>query len=160
MNLLYSETNFTDNNVDVTGNESKNATLLSIVYNNIVYESLQSFRLAWSSPGFKKLPMAEDGEWTKPDREGEPFPFDSEPGPVQINTNQRYAIDTQNQYIEWMGFSFYLAMSSEVGLTLYNVNYDGERIIYELGKMSSKCLLLSQTKLSRNARSNCTLCLK
>jgi primary-amine oxidase len=107
-------------------------TLLAIVYNGKVYASVSAFRAAWSAPGFEKLPEPKDGDWTTMDRGGMPFPNDAEPGPKTITTSQRFSIDRKNQYVEWMGFSFYMSMSQQLGLGLHNINYDGERIIYEL----------------------------
>jgi primary-amine oxidase len=101
-----------------------------------LYDSLATFRSAWSSPSFEKLLKPEEGDWCKTDRSGEPMPFDFEPGPVQVSTSQRYAIDTENKYVEWMDFSFYMGISPYRGLALYNINYQGERIIFELGKTS------------------------
>jgi primary-amine oxidase len=66
------------------------------------------------------------------DQEGEPYPYDTEPGPQIINPTKRYAFDVKNNYLEWMGFSFYMSVSAELGLALYNINYQKERIIYEL----------------------------
>jgi primary-amine oxidase len=118
--------------VDVTS--QNNTELLGILYNGILYESMTAFRSAWSSPSFEKLPKPQEGDWCKTERSGEPMPFDSEPGPVQVSTSQRYAIDYENNYIEWMDFSFHMGVSRYRGLALYNINYQGERIIFELGK--------------------------
>jgi primary-amine oxidase len=128
---LYFKIDVTEAGSDTNATD---ATLLAIVYNGKVYDSVKSFRAAWSAPGFVKLPLAVDGDWTTMDQAGEPFPFDTEPGPQIVNPSKRYALDSKNMYIEWMGFSFYMGVSELLGLGLYNVNYEKERIIYELRK--------------------------
>ena len=32
-----------------------------------------------------------------------------------------------------MGFSFYMGFTADTGLSLYDIRYDGQRILYELG---------------------------
>jgi primary-amine oxidase len=121
--------------------------LLAIVYNGKVYDSISAFRAAWSAPGFEKIPIPKDGNWTSMDRAGAPFPNDAEPGPRAIATSQRFSIDLINQYVEWMGFSFYMSMSRSLGLGLHNINFDGERIIYELQMQEAIALYASNDPL-------------
>jgi primary-amine oxidase len=103
------------------------------MYNDVLYDTVAKFRDAWSSPSFQKLPKSEGGDWLTQDRSGEAFSFDSEPGPIQLSLTQRFTVDYSNKYVEWMGFSFYIGVTDDRGLGLHNINYDNERIIYELG---------------------------
>ena len=101
-----------------------------------MYNDTESFRKAWKAPGFEKMAKMKADTWTTGDRVGKPMPMDTRPPPVDINPHARYAVDPKNQYVEWMDFSFYLGFSPATGISLHEVKYKGERIIYELGKYS------------------------
>jgi len=101
-----------------------------------MYDTVDSFRKAWSSPGFEKLEKMQAGPWTTGDRTGDPLRLDTLPGPVEVNPHARYAVDIKNKYIKWMDFEFYLGVSPATGVSLREVRYKGERIIFELGTSS------------------------
>lgn len=62
------------------------------------------------------------------------MPFETEAPPMNVQPGgQRFKVDEENKYIEWMDFSFYLTFTRDTGMRLYNVKFKGERIIYELG---------------------------
>lgn len=84
-------------------------------------------------------------------REGTPFPDDDRPGPQNIASSQRFSIDLNNQYVEWMGFSFYMGVSQQLSLGLFNINFDDERIIYELQMQEAIALYASNDPLRANA---------
>ena len=59
--------------------------------------------------------------------------MDAAPPPVHVApAGSRYAVDPEEKYIEWMGFSFYLGFTRDIGLNLHDIRYEGERILYEL----------------------------
>ncbi|TLD18700.1 hypothetical protein E2P81_ATG11610 [Venturia nashicola] len=124
--------------------------LLAIVYNGRVYDSVSALRSAWSALDFEKSGIAKNGEWTSMDREGTPFPGDEMPGPQNIAASQRFAIDQKNMYVEWMGFSFYMGVSQQLSLALFNINFDDERIIYELQMQEAIALYASNDPLRSN----------
>ena len=109
-----------------------------ILYNNIMYDTVESFRKAYATPGFEKLSKMKAGPWVTGDRTGPTLPMDNFPPPVAENPNARYAVDTKNQYVKWMDFTFYLGYSASTGVSLREVRYKGERIIFELGKLCSR----------------------
>ena len=45
---------------------------------------------------------------------------------------KRYQVDPEAQYVEYMGFSFYIAFSRTLGIMFYDIKYKGDRIMYEL----------------------------
>jgi primary-amine oxidase len=56
------------------------------------------------------------------------------PAPTMIQPGgARYQLNREEQYVSWMGFTFYWAFSQATGITLYNIRFRGERIMYELG---------------------------
>ena len=111
-----------------------NWSVLQWYYNGILYESTQAFREAWKSPDFEKTPPNLDGDWTLADPTTDGPPARKKPGPVMIQpSGPRYDIDHDEKYISWMGYEFYLSSSQVTGVTLHDIRFQGERIIYELG---------------------------
>jgi primary-amine oxidase len=45
----------------------------------------------------------------------------------------RFNIDKQQNFISWMGFEFYISTSSDTGLTLHDIRFNGDSVIYEIG---------------------------
>jgi len=45
---------------------------------------------------------------------------------------KRYRVDAEEQYVEYMGWSFYLSFSRTLGIMFYDIRFKGERILYEL----------------------------
>ncbi|KAK0538662.1 hypothetical protein OC835_001357 [Tilletia horrida] len=120
--------------VDITGRDPSAWTVDGWLYNNIFYESTDAFRAAWNSTSFEKVTINEPGDWGGTDRVGEPFKYDERVAPVSIlPEGKRYAVDAERQYIEWGAFSFYLGFSRDAGVQLYDIRYNGERIVYHLG---------------------------
>jgi len=104
---------------------------------------VDEFRAAWEKPGFVKLTKAVDGAWAGTGRqEGYELPFETLPPPMSVETSKRYSVDKDNHYASWMDFSFYLAFDRDNGLKFFNIEYKGERIIYELGKSSTSACVV------------------
>jgi len=119
---------------DITGRDPKGWTLKGLLYNNIMYNSTAEFRKAYSTPGFVKLKKIVQGDWMTTKRQGEQLPLDELPPPIAVQAEgPRYLLDEKNKYIEWMGFSFYIGFSRDLGPSLHQMKYQGKRIIYELG---------------------------
>lgn len=130
---------------DVTGRDSSKWRLKGWYYNGIFYDSTDELRQAIKSPGFVKTGINEEGFWTTL----EPLPLPQhiaespagyshpssliEPPLATHSSNQtRYTLDGDNMFVQWMGFSFYMSYSYDMGLSLFDIRYDGERIMYEL----------------------------
>ncbi|KAK8005045.1 hypothetical protein PG990_011082 [Apiospora arundinis] len=102
-------------------------------YNGVLYESLEEFRAAIQEPGFLKTPPNLDGAWTdtedfdaSPDGRELPPPISIQPlGP-------RYKLDKKEKYVSWFGFEFYFASTLATGVSVYDVRFKGERVLYEL----------------------------
>jgi primary-amine oxidase len=125
--------------VDQTGRDPSQWKLLGWFYNNVWYESTEAFRNAFFSPGFEKLPINVDGPWATTDQSGPVLPMDTLSPPMAIApAGSRYSVDVNEKYVEWMDFSFYVGFSRDTGLSLYDIKYKGDRIIYELGLQVSE----------------------
>ena len=42
-------------------------------------------------------------------------------------------MDAKERYVEWSDFSFYMSYGHDLGLTLHDIRYDGQTVLYELG---------------------------
>ncbi|GAQ44944.1 actin binding protein [Aspergillus tubingensis] len=119
---------------DVTGRDPSKWKLEGWFYNNIFYETTNAFRKAYYSPGFVKLLSNVEGDWARTDQQGPILPDDQKQPPVMVApSGARYALDTDQKYVTWMGFSFYIGFSRDTGVSIFDVRYKGQRILYELG---------------------------
>jgi primary-amine oxidase len=107
-------------------------------YNNVLYNSTEAFRAAWATPGFVIMPPNLDGEWTHIDSLGADI-YDERPVKEHLasggphSSSQSFELDKKQKFVSWKGFEFYMAFSAAMGLTLYDIRFQGERILYELG---------------------------
>ena len=114
--------------LDTTGRDPRGWKVLHWFYNNVLYNSTEGFRAAWATPGFTVTPPNVDGDWTHiegSERQAAPI--------AKQSVDPTYKIDRERQCVSWNGFEFYMAFSAVTGLTLYDIRFDGERILYELG---------------------------
>lgn len=108
--------------------------ILQWYYNDIYYDTVEEFRAAIARPDFELLPINEDGPWTDVE-DFDATPSGRElPPPVMVQPNGvRYQLDKKEQYVSWMGFEFFIATSQATGLSLFDIRFKGESVIYELG---------------------------
>jgi primary-amine oxidase len=119
---------------DLTGRDSSKWSLQGWLYNNIFYSTTNELRAAFRAPGFEKLSLNYEGEWDSVDHQEPTPPQDTRTPPIAIAPGgDRYSVDTQQKYVEWMDFSFYVGFSRDTGMALYDIKYKGERVLYELG---------------------------
>nr|KIR49395.1 hypothetical protein I312_01550 [Cryptococcus bacillisporus CA1280] len=124
---LYIQTN-------ITGRDKPKWGLIGILYGDEYYTSVDEFRAAWQNPDFKNFTPNYSGGWIGTDQAGNVMPFETEAPPMNVQPGgQRFKVDEENKYIEWMDFSFYLAFTRDTGMRLYDVKFRDERITYELG---------------------------
>ena len=120
--------------VDASSPDSKEWMVGQYYYNGVVYQSVEEFRMALSNPDFMITPPNLDGSWT--DTED----FDAQPAgrelppPVMIQPHgARYGLDRKQKFVSWFGFEFYISTTHAAGLTLFDIRFKGQRVMYELG---------------------------
>ncbi|KAE9570048.1 hypothetical protein CGMCC3_g13897 [Colletotrichum fructicola] len=120
---------------DVTGRDSSKWRVMGWYYNDIFYADTNAFRAAYQSPNFQRLEPNVEGDWARTDRQGPPLRHDllQPPNMLHPNGQTRFSVDNEQQYVEWMDFSFYIGFSHDTGMSLYDIRYRGERVLYELG---------------------------
>lgn len=118
---------------DLTGRDPEKWAILQVFYNGELYKDFDDFRVAWKSPGFEKLPINTNGNWTKlqlgprNDENRRDAPFLLQSG------KPRVFVDRNESFVSWLGFDFNIAFSQVTGMSLFDVHVDGERVIYEIG---------------------------
>ncbi|EIN14536.1 amine oxidase catalytic domain-containing protein [Punctularia strigosozonata HHB-11173 SS5] len=123
--------------VDVSGTDAEQWKLLKIVYNHQIFGSVEDFLAAYHNGTLKKLPerpdQHEDIDWSTRKRLGAQRDLDHLPGPRQISFGGlRFRIDRKNHYVSWLGWGMYLGFDRDMGMSLWDLRFRGERIIYEL----------------------------
>ncbi|KAG8892264.1 hypothetical protein FRB99_002842, partial [Tulasnella sp. 403] len=121
--------------VDASGTDASLWSVRKIVYNNQVFTSVDDFYNAWKSGTLKKgvKPDLKDSKWADRNHQGSERPLDDRATPrVTSFEGSRVKVDRQEQYVEWMLWSFYIGFNRDTGLTLWDIRFKGERIIYEL----------------------------
>ncbi|PKK54618.1 hypothetical protein CI102_891 [Trichoderma harzianum] len=119
--------------LDITGRDPSKWSLIGWYYNGIYYPTTNAFRTAAMSSNFTGLGANFDGPWARLDKQGTAMTYDHYPPPTAVMPgSNRFFIDTKENYVKWMDFSFFLSYNRDNGLRLFNVQYKGRRILYEV----------------------------
>lgn len=120
--------------VDATSPSQSDWTIKGFYYNGIVYNDVDKFRAALKDPLFKRTPPNLDGDWTETeDFDAAPEGRDLPP-PVTVQPyGSRYRLDRKEKFVSWFGFEFYVTSAQATGLSLFDIRFKGERVLYELG---------------------------
>jgi primary-amine oxidase len=103
-------------------------------YNGVVYDSASELREAFKRPGFLLNPLNLNGSWTETEDFSEGHPGRELPPPTMVQpAGPRFKIDHQQNFISWMGFEFFTSTSQARGLSLHNIKFDDETVIFEVG---------------------------
>lgn len=74
-----------------------------------------------------------DDTWTTRVRTGYQRDLDYLPGPRTVSfAGLRFRVDRASQYVSWMGWGLYLGFDRDMGMSLWDVRFRGERILYEV----------------------------
>lgn len=120
--------------VDATSVDVSKWEVQQYYYNGILYEDEHAFRAAMTGPDFQRTPPNLDGPWTATeDHDSQPDGRELPP-PVSIQPfGPRYKLDKEEQFISWFGFEFYITTAQSTGVSLFDIKFKGERVVYELG---------------------------
>jgi primary-amine oxidase len=99
----------------------------------VLYDSLDDLRKAMKSPDFIINPLNLNGDWTETEDLSEGDPGRHKPPPVMVQPQgSRFSINKQS-LVSWMGFEFFISTTSDTGVALHDIRFNGESVIYELG---------------------------
>ncbi|KAM0328698.1 hypothetical protein ACHAQA_005111 [Verticillium albo-atrum] len=122
--------------IDCTGTDPSLYKLKGIVTNSKFFETVADFRASWDGGELSMdIKQTRETEWAMLDYKPELGARDLEeklaPQSLEIG-GKRYKVDEEQRYVEYMGWSFYVAYSRTLGVMYYDIKYKGERILYEL----------------------------
>jgi len=120
--------------IDATSTDINKWSVGTFYYNGVLYENADELRAALSHPDFQRTPANLDGSWTdtedfesQPDGRELPPPLSIQPyGP-------RYKLDRKERYVSWFGFEFYITTTRAQGVSLFDIKFNGQQVMYELG---------------------------
>ncbi|KAG6369484.1 amine oxidase catalytic domain-containing protein [Boletus reticuloceps] len=123
--------------IDISGTDTSQWKLLKTVYNHQIFDTTESFLEALHNGSLKRspLPAQEDTDfsWSTRKRVGAQRDLDHLPGPRSVSfAGLRFRVDREQQYVSWMGWGLYLGFDRDMGLSLWDIRFRNERIIYEL----------------------------
>ncbi|KAG8948984.1 hypothetical protein FRC00_008384 [Tulasnella sp. 408] len=121
--------------VDASGSDPSKWYVRRVVYNHQVFQSLDDFKNAWQNGSIKKGKKInlDDDKWATRQRRGEQRPLDDRTAPeITSFDGSRIRADREEGYVEWMDWSFYTGFNRDTGLTLWDIRFKGEKIIYEI----------------------------
>ena len=106
------------------------------MYNHQVFDSTESFLEALHNGSLKRTPLPAqetDFSWSTRKRVGAQRDLDHLPGPRSVSfAGLRFRVDHEQQYVSWMGWGLYLGFDRDMGLSLWDIRFRDERIIYEV----------------------------
>lgn len=117
--------------------------MTQVVYNHQVFDSISAFRDAYADGTLVRLaesadtsdPRTVDRSWSSRRRPPTPVARDLDdlPGPRSISlAGVRFRLDKAQGFVSWMGWEVHTSFDREMGLSLWNVRFRGERIAYEV----------------------------
>jgi primary-amine oxidase len=122
--------------LDVTGTDPSKYKLLGIVTNERFFPTVASLRAAWDAGELKiEHPQTRNASFGLLDYKPELGTRDLEdrfaPQMLEIG-GKRYKLDREQKYVEYMGWSFYIAHTRTLGVMFFDIKFKGETILYEL----------------------------
>lgn len=85
------------------------------------------------SPEFQKTGLNVDGHWTDlEDFEAAPLGRELPPPTMVQPSGARFKINQRERFVSWMGFEFYISTSSDTGVSLHDIHFNGDSVMYEL----------------------------
>lgn len=125
------------NYIDLSGSDPSQWKILKVVYHNQTFPSVSSFVEAYTNGTLIRFPRptlpSSNDTWASRRRRGAPRDLDHLPGPRSVSfAGPRFRVDREQGYISWLGWGMYLRFDRDMGLSLWDIRFKGERIIYEL----------------------------
>ena len=109
--------------------------ILKVIYNNQTFDSVDELAAKYENNTIEKIkipaPKGDDTLFSSYVRRGAPQPSKPMRGPKQYQPDgQRYTV--KGRHISYMSWSFDFRMDSNSGIQLYDIQFNGDRIVYEV----------------------------
>ena len=134
-----------------------------------MFSSVDEFLEAYNNGTLLRLPhrpdQTTDLDWSTRFRPNKTAPRDLDhlPGPRQVSfAGLRFRIDRELKYVSWLGWGLYLGFDRDMGLSLWDIRFMGDRIIYEVCTYE-RCplkhdMLIRYSRYLLRMRSRSTVC--
>ncbi|KAJ3331834.1 hypothetical protein HDU76_002082 [Blyttiomyces sp. JEL0837] len=120
--------------VDHSGSDVSQWKVLKLVYANQVYNSAEDLMKDYNSKKLKVTKLSQDTEWASRDTKGGSRRHDDRTPPRVTSVDKpRVSFDIQEKYVKWMGWEFYIGSTRDTGVTIWDIRFKGNRVVYELG---------------------------
>lgn len=120
--------------VDHAGADPKKWKILSVIYNNQTFASVDELVEKYNNDAIDKIKIPAPTKkplFSSYERRGDPQPAKPMRGPELYEPDgKRYTV--KGRHVSYMSWSFDFRMDSHSGMQIYDINYNKERIIYEL----------------------------
>ncbi|KAF2268147.1 amine oxidase catalytic domain-containing protein [Lojkania enalia] len=122
--------------IDCTGTDASHYYVKGFVTKERFFPTEGDLRAAFEAGELEvEFPQTRDQEWAmvnyKPELGFRDLEERFAPSTLEVG-GKRYRLDKEQQYVEYMGWSFYMSYSRTLGLMFYDIKFKGERILYEL----------------------------
>lgn len=122
--------------IDCTGTDPSHYFLKGFVTNEKFFPTISDLRTAFEAGELAmEYNQTKDADWALVDYKPEMGVRDLEerlaPSTIELG-GKRYRLDKENQYVSYMGWTFYMSFSRTLGIMFYDIKFKGERILYEL----------------------------
>jgi primary-amine oxidase len=122
--------------LDVPGTDPTHYSVKGFVTNGKFFTTEAALREAFEAGDLAETyAHSEDDDWVlvdyKPELGVRELEEQFAPSSIELG-GKRYKIDTEQNYVEYMGWSFYLSYTRSFGIMFYDIKFKGERILYEL----------------------------
>ena len=121
--------------VDFGGADTKKWKILKVLYNNQTFDSVDELAAKYENNTINKIfvpaPKGKDALFSSYQRRRDPQPPTPMRGPEQYEPDgKRYTVN--GRHVSYMSWSFDFRMDSNSGMQIYDIKFNGERIVYEL----------------------------
>ncbi|KAF1813785.1 primary-amine oxidase [Eremomyces bilateralis CBS 781.70] len=122
--------------IDCTGTDSSLYFLKGFVTKERFFETEVELRAAFDAGELvQDYQQTLDADWALVNHKDDMGQRDLEdrfaPSSIELG-GKRYKVDPEAQYIEYMGFTFYLSFSRTTGISIHDVKYKGDTVLFEL----------------------------
>jgi primary-amine oxidase len=122
--------------IDCPGTDPTHYSVRGFVTQEQYFPTESDLRAAYESGTLAQAyAQPEDTDWAlvdyKPEMGLRELEDHFSPSSIELG-GKRYKLDTENQYVEYMGWSFYMSYTRTLGIMFYDISFKGERILYEL----------------------------
>ncbi|OAX80178.1 hypothetical protein ACJ72_05496 [Emergomyces africanus] len=122
--------------IDWTGTDPSTYFVKGFVTKERFFPTVEELTLAFEAGELtQEFDQTRDGSWALLDRKTEMGNRELDmkfPATLLELGGKRYKLDTEQRYVEYMGWSFYMVHSRSLGLMFFDIKFKGERILYEL----------------------------